>query len=57
MLASWVKREGIECYRLDDADLPEYAVAIDIYKDQVHVAEYQAPKEVDPAAADRRIAL
>lgn len=54
-LASWVKREGIQCYRLYDADMPEYAVAVDIYGDAVHVAEYQAPKGIDPAAAQRRL--
>jgi 23S rRNA (guanine2445-N2)-methyltransferase / 23S rRNA (guanine2069-N7)-methyltransferase len=54
-LANWVKREGVECYRLYDADMPEYAVAVDIYGDQVHVAEYQAPRGVDPDAAQRRL--
>lgn len=54
-LASWVKREGIECYRLYDADMPEYAVAVDLYGDAVHVAEYQAPGGVDPDAAERRL--
>jgi 23S rRNA (guanine2445-N2)-methyltransferase / 23S rRNA (guanine2069-N7)-methyltransferase len=54
-LAAWVKREHITCYRLYDADMPEYAVAVDVYGDQVHVAEYQAPKGVDPAAAERRM--
>lgn len=54
-LSSWVKREQITCYRLYDADMPEYAVAVDIYGDAVHVAEYQAPKGVDEAAAARRL--
>ena len=54
-LANWVKREHISCYRLYDADMPEYAVAVDVYGDQVHVAEYQAPRGVDPAAAERRM--
>lgn len=54
-LAAWVKREHISCYRLYDADMPEYAVAVDVYGEQVHVAEYQAPKGVDPAAAERRM--
>lgn len=54
-LSSWLRREQIECYRLYDADMPEYAVAVDIYGEQVHVAEYQAPKDVDPAAAQRRM--
>lgn len=54
-LASWVKREQVDCYRVYDADMPEYAVAVDIYGDNVHVAEYRAPKGVDPAAAQRRL--
>ncbi len=33
----WARREGIECYRLYDADLPEYNVAIDRYADWVVV--------------------
>jgi 23S rRNA (guanine2445-N2)-methyltransferase / 23S rRNA (guanine2069-N7)-methyltransferase len=55
-LAGWVKRNQIDCYRLYDADMPEYAVAVDLYGAQVHVAEYQAPRGVDPAAAARRLA-
>ncbi len=54
-LASWRKREGVQCYRLYDADMPEYAVAVDIYNDRVYVAEYQAPRGVDPDAARRRL--
>ncbi|MFV8816628.1 bifunctional 23S rRNA (guanine(2069)-N(7))-methyltransferase RlmK/23S rRNA (guanine(2445)-N(2))-methyltransferase RlmL [Haliea sp. E17] len=54
-LRPWLQREGIECYRLYDADMPEYAVAVDIYGDRVHVAEYQAPKGVEPEAAARRM--
>ena len=54
-LASWVKREAVQCYRLYDADMPEYAVAVDMYGAQIHVAEYQAPRGVDPDAAARRL--
>lgn len=54
-LSSWVKRENVECYRLYDADMPEYAVAVDIYGEHVHVAEYQAPKQVPLEAAQRRL--
>jgi 23S rRNA (guanine2069-N7)-methyltransferase / 23S rRNA (guanine2445-N2)-methyltransferase len=54
-LSAWVKREQVQCYRLYDADMPEYAVAVDIYGDQVHVAEYQAPAGVNPDAAARRL--
>lgn len=58
----WARRAGVACYRVYDADLPEYAAAIDLYqgagdaagKTFVHVAEYQAPRSVDPATARRR---
>jgi 23S rRNA (guanine2445-N2)-methyltransferase / 23S rRNA (guanine2069-N7)-methyltransferase len=54
-LSRWRKRENISCYRLYDADMPEYAVAVDVYGEHLHVAEYQAPKGIDPAAAARRL--
>ncbi|MDX1732783.1 MAG: bifunctional 23S rRNA (guanine(2069)-N(7))-methyltransferase RlmK/23S rRNA (guanine(2445)-N(2))-methyltransferase RlmL [Halioglobus sp.] len=54
-LAPWASRQGIECYRLYDADMPEYSVAVDIYGERVHVAEYKAPPSVDEAAAGRRM--
>jgi 23S rRNA (guanine2445-N2)-methyltransferase / 23S rRNA (guanine2069-N7)-methyltransferase len=54
-LRSWRRREGIIAYRVYDADMPEYAVAVDCYGDRVQVAEYAAPKGVDPAAAARRL--
>lgn len=53
-LAKWLKREKVQCYRLYDADMPEYKVAVDIYKDQVLVQEYQAPKSIDPRQAEKR---
>jgi 23S rRNA (guanine2445-N2)-methyltransferase / 23S rRNA (guanine2069-N7)-methyltransferase len=54
-LARWLAREQISCYRLYDADMPEYAVAIDVYDDHLCVAEYKAPAGVAPAAAARRL--
>ncbi|MEH6589769.1 MAG: bifunctional 23S rRNA (guanine(2069)-N(7))-methyltransferase RlmK/23S rRNA (guanine(2445)-N(2))-methyltransferase RlmL [Halioglobus sp.] len=54
-LSRWLKRENIECYRLYDADMPEYAVAVDVYADHLHVAEYQAPKEIEPETAEKRL--
>jgi 23S rRNA (guanine2069-N7)-methyltransferase / 23S rRNA (guanine2445-N2)-methyltransferase len=53
--ARWVKRNNISCYRLYDADMPEYAVAVDVYGEHLHVAEYQAPRGVEPEAAARRL--
>ena len=54
-LDRWAAREGIECYRIYDADLPEYAVAIDRYRDWLHVQEYAPPKSVDPVKAQQRL--
>jgi len=49
------QREGIECWRVYDADLPEYASAIDIYGDRLHVQEYQAPATIDENLARTRL--
>ncbi len=54
-LGKWAKQQNIECYRLYDADIPEYAVAVDIYGERVHVQEYAAPKSVDHGLARRRM--
>ena len=57
-LGRWARREGIDCYRLYDADLPEFALAIDLYRGErlwAHVQEYQAPATVDPLRADARL--
>ncbi|UVJ42611.1 bifunctional 23S rRNA (guanine(2069)-N(7))-methyltransferase RlmK/23S rRNA (guanine(2445)-N(2))-methyltransferase RlmL [Pseudomonas sp. LS1212] len=54
-LSKWARREGIECYRVYDADMPEYALAIDLYNDWVHVQEYAAPRSIDPEKAQARL--
>ena len=40
-------RENTDCWRVYDADLPEYAAAVDIYGEHLHIQEYQAPASVD----------
>lgn len=58
----WAKREGVTCYRIYDADLPDYAAAIDLYTGAgqaegnvyLHIAEYAAPSSIDPDKAQRR---
>jgi 23S rRNA (guanine2445-N2)-methyltransferase / 23S rRNA (guanine2069-N7)-methyltransferase len=53
----WAEREGIDCYRLYDADMPEYAFAIDVYGREarhVHVQEYAPPKTVNQESARER---
>lgn len=54
-LGRWAAREGITCYRLYDADLPEYAVAIDRYEQWLHVQEYAPPPSVDSTKARARL--
>lgn len=59
-LSRWAAREGVTCYRVYDADMPEYALAIDLYHDVygerwVNVQEYAAPPKIDPEAAHRRL--
>lgn len=58
----WARREQITCYRVYDADLPDYAVAIDLYQNAdddtekwLVIAEYAAPKSVDASLAQARL--
>lgn len=54
----WAARRDIHAYRLYDADLHEYNVAIDLYESDrrlVHVQEYQAPATIDERTAARRL--
>ncbi len=59
-LRSWAERESVSCYRVYDADMPEYAFAIDLYRavepDELwlYVQEYAAPAEIEPEAVRRR---
>ncbi len=58
-LSKWAKQNHIFCYRVYDADLPEYAVAVDIYQGAqtwIIVQEYQPPKSIDQHKADQRLA-
>jgi 23S rRNA (guanine2445-N2)-methyltransferase / 23S rRNA (guanine2069-N7)-methyltransferase len=54
-LGKWAKKADIQCYRLYDADMPEYALAIDLYQDWVHVQEYAPPRSIDPEKAQTRL--
>ncbi|OQP35786.1 bifunctional 23S rRNA (guanine(2069)-N(7))-methyltransferase RlmK/23S rRNA (guanine(2445)-N(2))-methyltransferase RlmL [Pantoea latae] len=54
-LEKWARQEGIACYRLYDADLPEYNVAVDRYGEWVVVQEYAPPKTIDAAKARQRL--
>ena len=55
----WAKRESVDCFRIYDADMPEYAFAIDQYADGegqrwALVQEYAPPKTVEPKGARQR---
>ncbi|MDX5626592.1 MULTISPECIES: bifunctional 23S rRNA (guanine(2069)-N(7))-methyltransferase RlmK/23S rRNA (guanine(2445)-N(2))-methyltransferase RlmL [unclassified Brenneria] len=54
-LDKWARQQGIECYRLYDADLPEYNVAVDRYASWVVVQEYAPPKTIDAQKARQRL--
>ncbi|WP_077342077.1 bifunctional 23S rRNA (guanine(2069)-N(7))-methyltransferase RlmK/23S rRNA (guanine(2445)-N(2))-methyltransferase RlmL [Pseudocolwellia agarivorans] len=54
-LKNWLKKEQIECYRLYDADIPEYNVAVDIYNEYVVIHEYAAPSTIDEDKAAKRL--
>ncbi len=59
-LSRWAAREGVYCWRVYDADLPDYALAIDLYHDLeglrwIHAQEYAPPKTIDPLLAQRRL--
>ncbi len=54
-LARWARKENISCYRIYDADIPQYAVAVDRYEDWIHVQEYEPPKTVNMVKAFVRL--
>ncbi|WP_193164055.1 bifunctional 23S rRNA (guanine(2069)-N(7))-methyltransferase RlmK/23S rRNA (guanine(2445)-N(2))-methyltransferase RlmL [Microbulbifer hainanensis] len=56
----WAKKSNIDCYRLYDADLPEYAAAVDLYRSIegqlfAHVQEYRAPASIAEDKARARL--
>ena len=53
-LSKWAKRHQVDCYRVYDADLPEYAFALDMYADYVVLQEYMAPASIDVKKAEKR---
>jgi 23S rRNA (guanine2445-N2)-methyltransferase / 23S rRNA (guanine2069-N7)-methyltransferase len=59
-LTAWALSNQVSCYRLYDADMPEYSFAIDLYKtlpngmSWLYVQEYAAPTTIDVEAVQRR---
>ncbi len=61
-VAAWARREKVACFRVYDADMPEYAFAIDLYQADpggtagrwLYVQEYAPPATVDRDKARAR---
>ncbi len=58
-MKGWIKSASVTNYRIYDADLPDFAFALDLYKSTkgnvISLQEYQAPKHIDPVLAQQRI--
>lgn len=54
-IGKWARKQELDCYRVYDADLPDYNVAIDVYLDHVVIQEYAAPKTISEEKAKRRL--
>lgn len=57
-LTKWARRSDVANYRVYDADLPDYALAVDLYATpdlHAHVQEYAPPKTIEPARAEQRL--
>lgn len=51
----WLKNQNTDCFRIYDADLPEYNVAIDKYADCLVIQEYAPPKDIPEHKARARV--
>lgn len=59
-LARWRQQEQVACFRAYDADIPEYACAVDVYTTHagdtwLHVQEYAAPADIPEATTRKRL--
>lgn len=57
VLLPWAQEEQITCFRIYDADIPEYNLAIDFYEEWIHVQEYAPPATIDQEKAEQRFSL
>jgi 23S rRNA (guanine2445-N2)-methyltransferase / 23S rRNA (guanine2069-N7)-methyltransferase len=57
-LEKWARRNDVTCYRVYDADMPEYAFAVDLYQGEderwIFVQEYAAPDTIAQEAVRAR---
>ncbi|WP_428517428.1 bifunctional 23S rRNA (guanine(2069)-N(7))-methyltransferase RlmK/23S rRNA (guanine(2445)-N(2))-methyltransferase RlmL [Sphaerochaeta sp.] len=51
-----MESQGVTCYRIYDADMPEYSAAIDLYEGKyISLQEYAPPSTIEEEAALRRL--
>lgn len=51
-----MEKEGVTCYRIYDADMPEYSASIDIYEGKwIKLSEYAPPKTINEEDSLRRL--
>ena len=56
-LKKMLKAQQVQAYRVYDRDIPEYAFSLDVYGDRIHLQEWEPPKTVDRAKADKRTGI
>lgn len=54
-IGKWAEQQQLEAYRLYDADLPDYNLAVDRYADHIVIQEYAPPKNIDENKARQRL--
>ncbi|MEW6997028.1 bifunctional 23S rRNA (guanine(2069)-N(7))-methyltransferase RlmK/23S rRNA (guanine(2445)-N(2))-methyltransferase RlmL [Colwelliaceae bacterium BS250] len=54
-MKSWLKQNDVNCYRVYDADIPEFNVSIDRYDDHIVIHEYAPPKDIEEEKSAKRL--
>ncbi|RUO21653.1 bifunctional 23S rRNA (guanine(2069)-N(7))-methyltransferase RlmK/23S rRNA (guanine(2445)-N(2))-methyltransferase RlmL [Aliidiomarina haloalkalitolerans] len=50
----WAAKEGVNCFRVYDADIPEFNAAIDFYDGHLIIQEYAAPANIPVQVTEKR---
>lgn len=51
-VGKWARRNGIDCYRLYDRDIPEVPLTVDLYDGWLHMSEFSSPSRELPGTAE-----
>lgn len=52
-LGKWARRNGIDCYRLYDRDIPEVPLTVDLYDGWLHISEFSSPSREMPDTPEK----